>query len=239
MYRLTADYHTHTVFSHGTGTVADNLAAARARGLSVLGISDHGPGHLAYGVRDLAGYLAAIQTAQAESGEIQVLPALELNLLSLAGDTDMPREGEYAFVILGYHKFVRVHLDSLWHFYVSRLTGGARQTARTTDALIRAMERGGIHMISHPGYGMPVDVPALAAACRAYDVLFELNNSHTDLTHAQIHAAASQGARFALSSDAHAPERVGVVDGALAKALEVGLTEREIVNIEKIAADGN
>ena len=156
-----------------------------------------------------------------------------LNLLSLAGDTDMPSDGDFAFIILGYHKFSRFCANSLWHFHTARLFRGTKQIVRTTDAYIRAMERGGINMISHPGYGIPVDIAALAAACREYGVLFEINNAHTDLTREQIHTAAKAGARFALSSDAHTPARVGVVDAALDKALDVGLTEHEIVNIEK------
>ncbi len=36
-----ADFHTHTIFSDGTATVRGMIDAARSRGLSALGISDH------------------------------------------------------------------------------------------------------------------------------------------------------------------------------------------------------
>ena len=36
-----ADFHTHTIFSDGTATVREMIDAARSRGLSALGISDH------------------------------------------------------------------------------------------------------------------------------------------------------------------------------------------------------
>ena len=39
---LNADYHTHTVFSHGKGDVIDNARAAAEKGLKELGIADHG-----------------------------------------------------------------------------------------------------------------------------------------------------------------------------------------------------
>lgn len=48
-FRLTADYHTHTVYSkvgpylHGKGTVLQNAAAASLRGMRELAITDHGP----------------------------------------------------------------------------------------------------------------------------------------------------------------------------------------------------
>ena len=50
-YRMIADYHTHTIFSHGKGTIEDNVQSAISKGLKEIAISDHGPGHLTYGVK--------------------------------------------------------------------------------------------------------------------------------------------------------------------------------------------
>ena len=31
MYKLIADYHTHTIYSHGEGTILENVEAARKK----------------------------------------------------------------------------------------------------------------------------------------------------------------------------------------------------------------
>ena len=46
---ITADYHTHTVFSHGKGDVIDNVKSAKEKGLNAIGITDHGFNHPAFG----------------------------------------------------------------------------------------------------------------------------------------------------------------------------------------------
>ena len=41
-YTIAGDIHTHTLFSrHAYSTIAENVAAARAAGLEVLGSADH------------------------------------------------------------------------------------------------------------------------------------------------------------------------------------------------------
>jgi len=51
---LTADYHTHTPYSHGKGTVMENAARAKELGLKQIGITDHGFSHLAFGLMRLS-----------------------------------------------------------------------------------------------------------------------------------------------------------------------------------------
>ena len=48
---LFGDYHTHTKFSHGKGTVEENARTAREMGLKQIAITDHGLGHIAFGLR--------------------------------------------------------------------------------------------------------------------------------------------------------------------------------------------
>ena len=64
--RLTADYHTHTSFSHASGSVQDNVIAAIEAGLEIVGIADHSIAHALYGIKkrklkEISGYLVQIQ----------------------------------------------------------------------------------------------------------------------------------------------------------------------------------
>ena len=46
------DYHTHTIYSHGKGTVRDNVMAAKQKGLKEIAITDHGLKHIAFGLKN-------------------------------------------------------------------------------------------------------------------------------------------------------------------------------------------
>ena len=50
-YGIFADLHTHTTYSHGKGSVEDNVRAAKFRGLSCLAVTDHGVRHPLVGVK--------------------------------------------------------------------------------------------------------------------------------------------------------------------------------------------
>ena len=49
-YEMIYDLHTHTTYSHGKGSVEDNVREAFNQNMEFIAISDHGPGHLTYGV---------------------------------------------------------------------------------------------------------------------------------------------------------------------------------------------
>lgn len=226
---LTADYHTHTLHSHGRGSVDDNVAAAIRRGLAAVGIADHGPANLAYGVRKnkIGAYLSCIEAAKRRfEGRIAVKTGIELNLIGLDGSVDMP-EGDYDIRILGYHKSAWCRdLNTMWTFM-----RGRRHADVITEAYLRAIQRHRITIVAHPGYGVPVDYRRLAQACADYGTYFEINNKHGELSIEDLQQAAQTGVQFVLSSDAHAPEAVGLTPVAEGKARQAGIAPGRIVNI--------
>ena len=72
--RLKFDWHTHTVYSHGKGTIEDNVRVAVEKGLESIAITDHGPGHFGYGFRrsDIKKMRAEIDQLQEKYKDIKI-----------------------------------------------------------------------------------------------------------------------------------------------------------------------
>lgn len=225
--RLTADYHTHTVFSHGKGTVEDNVKAAIDMGLSEVGITDHSIAHFLYGVKKkrLKEYMQSIEDAKRKyEDRIAVKSGIELNLIGLDGSVDMPPGYKFDVVILGYHKgAICRDLRTAWNFFTKR------DVECITMSYMLAIQEGNIDIISHPGYGVPIDYKMLAKACSDYGTLFEINNKHTGLRPEDLDI----NTEFVVSSDAHSPGNVGKAEHALQLVKKAGLDLSKVVNVEE------
>ena len=106
---LTVDYHTHTIFSHGKGTILDNALSAKNVGLKEIAITDHGYGHHAFGIKQkkLPEMKRLCSEAEEKTG-VKVLLGVEANILGLSGKTDM-KEKDYEIMdvyLAGVHKFI-------------------------------------------------------------------------------------------------------------------------------------
>ena len=95
LMQITADFHTHTIYSHGKGRAEDNIRVAIQRGLKTVGITDHGPGHYFIGIRGVSGFRklhAEIQKLRGKYPEIEILFGVEANIVDLDGTIDVPSE---------------------------------------------------------------------------------------------------------------------------------------------------
>ncbi len=242
-YRLRYDLHTHTTFSHGKGSIEDNVKAAVARGLRTLGISDHGPGHVTYGVKR-----SNIGVMRAEVGrlkplypQIEILLGVEANIINPSGTLDVTEEerNQLDYLLAGYHYGVfgekpgsalGLHAQNfVLHGWFHKST--KKQKIRNTEMTVRAIYENDIRILTHPGDKGVFDIGEIALACANRKTLMEINTWHKWLTVEGIKEAARTDARFVISSDAHSPDRIGDCQGAVDRIKEAGLDFERVENL--------
>ncbi len=245
-YRMTFDYHTHTIYSesriggkHAVGTMEENVVAAIERGLDEVAISDHGPGHVFYGLKKkkIPEMKAEINRLRDVYPQIKIYFSVEANISETGCGLDVsPQEaGEYDFLLAGYHFGTRnAHCIPNW--MISKKLGGRIDTARiiNTEMIVNALKRNDIKVLTHPGAKGPVFMDEIAKACAETDTIMEISTWHPHLTVKELEIAMKEDVRFIISSDAHKPERVGTFEGGLKRALAAGLDPERIVNIAAV-----
>ena len=241
--RIRYDLHTHTTYSHGRGSVMDNVRAAYEAGLETVGITDHGPGHISYGI-DLGRYdemRADIEKAKIQFPAMEVLLGVEANIVNYSGKIDLTKEEQamFDYVIAGYHY---AYLgENIAHGCATCVSGWlddkgilkAREgrVNANTEIIISALEENNIRILSHPGDKMPVKIAPIARVCERRGTLLEINNHHTHMTTEEIKIAKDFDVKFILSSDAHKTCNVGMVEGAYERAVLAELDLNRIVNL--------
>ena len=244
-YRMVYDHHTHTIYSHGKGTIEDNVKEAIAKGLESVAITDHGPGHLTYGIdrKKLPQMRAEIDSLQAKYPQIKILLGVEANTMRTEPFMDVSPEERpcYDILLAGYH-FGILHAGMVSN-YLNRHIGlfgndastlKVKNTSMILDALYYNEEKGNhIDVLTHPGDKGPFDIVDIAKACADTGTFIEINDKHKHLTADEIRMASAFDVKFIIGSDAHIPSKVGSFKGPLARALEAGLDPERIVNIKE------
>jgi putative hydrolase len=240
--KLTGDYHTHTLYSHGKGTVEESVLVAISKGLHVIAISEHSYGHLFFGVKrkELFRLIDEIESLRKKYPQINIKCGLEANILNVEGDIDVDDEllNKLDFIMAGYHfgsAPKRLFRDG-WHHIANYLVKWLPLLKkgcvhRNTQAVVNAMKRYPLFAITHPGAKGPIDIHEVAKVAFLQGTLLEINTHHGHLSVDEIRVAKRQNARFIISSDAHSHEDVGSVDEALARAIKAGLNESDIYNV--------
>lgn len=242
--KLYADYHTHTVNSHGKGTIRENIEEALRKGLSEIAITDHGPGHLTYGVRKsgLKRMKNEIDELNKEYTDINILLGVEANLIGCDGDIDITDE-EIQLVdklLVGFHngaipRSLRDGVQLYLKNYLSRPFKFMREKCRqrNTDAMIKAIERFDIDIITHPGAKIDIDTRRLAKAAGKRGTALEINSSHGNLTLDYAKIAVKENVNFVIDSDAHVPSDVGNFVNGIKIAEAAGIPVNRIINAVK------
>ncbi len=224
------DYHTHTTYSHGKGSIEENVRAAAEKGLKEIAITDHGLDHLAFGLkRAKIAEVRATVDALNKSQPVRVLFGIEANVLNEEGAIDVrPEEvGEFDVILAGFHKMVKGQAG----FILPNVVQGTLQIPlsdsrirKNTAALVRAIRKNPIDVLAHINHDLGVDPVEVAKAAADYGVLLELNGTKSHLSDEQLFRMNETGVTFLLNSDAHVPEKVGEVELPLAQTKRVGIT---------------
>jgi len=243
--KILYDLHTHTQYStpkHAKGTIMENAKAAYEQGLTMLGITDHGPGHPAYGLdmSKLDDMRRDIDAARKEFPGMEILLGVEANIVNYSGNLDVSKEEQklFDFIIAGYH-FAYFGEQPL-HGMITSASGwldekGIIKTTKgriqkNTEVVIAALENNDIKFLTHPGDKMRIDIEAVSRVCERRGIMLELNRHHAHLNTEEIKIASKYNVKFILGSDAHSPDKVGKIDGALDMAIKADLDLSRIVN---------
>ena len=217
---LTGDYHTHTPYSHGKNTVAENAGQAKALGLKQIGIADHGFSHVAFGLRrrQVTDYRAECQAAAQQFG-IDVLVGLEANIRGLDGETDLTEKDYENFdvflagkhVCIWYGSFADMIRYGGGNFTADKLGKASQKLIQyNTKAYINTIKNNPVDAITHLNYMCPADALEVAKCAADYGTYIELNSKKTHLTDEELNEiVVKTDARFIINSDAHSKDRVG------------------------------
>lgn len=241
-YKIIADYHTHTVYSHGKGTIEDNVKTAIEKGLKSIAITDHGNKHFIYGVseKNLLKQKAEIQILRDKYPQIEILFGVEANMRGIDGGYDITRgfENNFDIILCGFHKpvFSDKFSDYFNLFYnsYSKLIYKPTKTQidKNTKAYINLVENQPIDIVSHINYHLKINMKEVAQACYDYGVAIEVSTRHSDCTPQDYEDLFSSKAMLTLNSDAHKVENIGNIDKALQVVNDYGVDAKRIINSE-------
>lgn len=240
---LTADYHTHTPYSHGKNTVYENAKAAKDKGLKQLGITDHGFNHILFGLKrkKLDDLRSEIEEATKITG-VKVLLGMESNIISVSGKTDM-RESDlinFDIFLCGIHEVLKFNsFSDMVNIFAKNYTAykfGKKPSQKvidsTTKAYINVIKNNPVDILTHINYKCYCDLKEVAKCCADYGTYIEINTKKRHVSADELNLMAETGVRFVIDSDAHSADRVG--DTKIAEELlnQASISLEQIDNID-------
>lgn len=237
------DFHTHTVYSHGTGSIMENALVAKNKGIKLIGITDHGFNHPCYRVKRK--YLPQMKEecagAYGQTG-VKVLLGIEANIIGISGATDV-KKSDYEYLDLylaGIHRFVKCDKFSDYFKLLGanmfanafRVKPPKSLVRDCTAAYVNAIKNNPIDIVTHVNFCCFADAVEVSRCCEDYGTYFEINTKKTHLSDEEWQNVIDKtNVGFVVDSDAHSPDRVG--DTLLADELmkRVKFPENRIFNM--------
>jgi DNA polymerase (family 10) len=217
--------HCHSTWSDGKATIAEMADAARARGWSYIGITDHSQAAF------YAGGLAPAQVV-AQHDEIDALNATYTDFRILKGvEADILADGslDYDAALLGRFDFVVGSVHS--RFNMDRTA--------MTDRVLRALDDPHLTILGHPtgrlllsrdAYAIDMDVVLAKAGANRVAVELNADPHRLDLDWRLIPQARAAGALIEIGPDAHSTVGLDNVAIGVGMARKAGTTRRDVLN---------
>ena len=161
--KFVADTHSHTLASgQAYSTIREMAAAAKARGLEALALTEHAP--------EMPGtcgifYFQNLDVVPRQAEGIRLLMGAEVNIMNPDGHIDLPEETcrELDIVVAS------IHLPCY---------GQEHTPEENTRAYVAAMKNPYINIIGHPDDGrFPFDYEVIVKTAKETGTLLEINNS--------------------------------------------------------------
>lgn len=223
---IRGDLHMHTTASDGSGSIQEMVAAARARGLAYIAITDHSQRvSMARGLdpeRLLAQWAEIDRIRKSLPKSFTLLKGIECDILEKGG-MDLPDDilAQADWVIASVHY------------------GQKQSRQQITERMLGALENPHVDIIAHPTGRLinrrdayDVDLDAVFVVAQKHRKLMELNaNPHRlDLNDVYCAAARQHGIPIVINTDAHSPDGLEVLRYGILQARRAGLTKDDVAN---------
>lgn len=227
---LQGDLHVHTTASDGADSLEKMVAAARARGLKYVAITDHSK-HvgITHGldVERLAKQIDQIDALNEASSDLTLLKGAEVDILE-DGQLALPDSILLRLDVV----VIAIHTQ----FGLSE----AKQTAR----VLRALERPFVSILAHP-FGRllgergscALGFEELLRAMHQRSCFLEMNSQPLRLDLDDVHAKAARdhGVLLSIASDAHSADQLALVENGVRQARRAWLTREDVLNARPLA----
>jgi DNA polymerase (family 10) len=223
---IRGDLHMHTVATDGNATIEEMIAAARARGLDYICITDHSQRvTMARGLdpaRLREQWQEIDKLRQDLPKSFTLLKGIECDILEKGG-MDLPDDvlAEGDFIIASVHY------------------GQKQSRQQITERILGAIENPHVSMVAHPTGRLlnkreayEVDIDAVFAAAKKHKKLLELNANpvRLDLNDVYCAAAKEHGIPLVINTDAHSTQDLALMRFGILQARRAGLTKQDVAN---------
>lgn len=218
------DLHVHSIASgHAINTIDELVRYAAAKGLTHLGITDHGPSMVG---APQEGYFWISNKIPNKISNINILIGIEANIINVRGEIDLSDEllQTQGIVSAGIHN-------------KTPYTG--KTIDENTNAIVNAINSGVIDVITHPiRKEFLIDVEPVVEASIRKKVLLELNNQTffkldkivINKYQEMVKLIKHENAFLIVGSDSHTHYTLGATDNIDYIANRIGLTPDIILN---------